>query len=52
VLWNHINRCVFDGQTPSINAVLSHVGEERRVWGCSRAKGLSFLAAAPAHPKS
>jgi hypothetical protein len=48
VLWNHRNRCVFDGQSPGINSVLSHVGEERRVWECSGAKGLSFLAAAPA----
>jgi hypothetical protein len=25
MLWNHRNRCVFYGQSPNINAVLSHV---------------------------
>jgi hypothetical protein len=50
VLWNHTNRCVFDGLSPSINAVLAHVGEERQVWECSGAKGLNFFATAPAIP--
>jgi hypothetical protein len=50
VLQNHRNRCVFDVQTPSINAVLSHVGEERQVWEYSGTKELSFLATAPATP--
>jgi hypothetical protein len=45
VLWNHRNICVFDGISPSIAAVITHVEEERRIWEFSGAKGLSFLAA-------
>jgi hypothetical protein len=35
----------FHGLSSSIAAVITHAGEERRIWECSGAKGLSFLAA-------
>ena len=32
ILWNHCNRCVFDGAAPSIAGALAMAGEERRLW--------------------
>jgi hypothetical protein len=45
VLWNHRNRCIFDGLSPNIANFLIQVGDERRLWESARAKGLSSLAA-------
>jgi hypothetical protein len=47
VLRNHRNRCVFDGLSPSIAAVLVLARKERQMWEFSRAKRSSFLAAPP-----
>ena len=44
-LWNHRNRCVFDGITPNLGRALSLAGEERRLWSVAGAKGLSSLTA-------
>jgi hypothetical protein len=40
VIWNHCNRCVFDGQTPSIPSILRQTDDERRLWELAGAKGL------------
>ncbi|GJM91702.1 hypothetical protein PR202_ga08105 [Eleusine coracana subsp. coracana] len=45
ILWNHRNRCVFDGISPSLAAALVQAGEERYLWELAGAKGLSFLTA-------
>jgi hypothetical protein len=45
MIWNHRNRCVFDGQTPSLPSILRQADDERRLWELAGAKGLSFLAA-------
>jgi hypothetical protein len=45
VLWNHQNRCAFDGLSPNIANFLIQIGDERRLWETAGAKGLSSLAA-------
>jgi hypothetical protein len=32
ILWKHRNQCVFEGDSPSVAAVLEQVGKERRLW--------------------
>jgi hypothetical protein len=49
-LWNHRNRIVFDGLSPSVSAALCQAREEQQLWEMARAKGLSFLAAANSVP--
>ena len=49
-LWNHRNRCVFDGATPSLGGVLGFVLEESRLRAVAGARGLSFLASQPPPP--
>jgi hypothetical protein len=44
MVWNHRNRCVFDGQTPSLPSILRQADDERRLWELAGAKGLSLLA--------
>jgi hypothetical protein len=44
VLWNHRNKCIFDGLSPNIANFLIQVGDERRLWEIAGAKGLSSLA--------
>jgi hypothetical protein len=44
-LWNHRNRCIFNGLSPNITTVLIQVGDERRLWESAGAKELSSLAA-------
>jgi hypothetical protein len=44
-IWNLRNRCVFDGETPSLSRILQQAEEERNLWVLAGAKGLSFLAA-------
>jgi hypothetical protein len=39
VLWNYRNRCVFDGLSPSIVVVITHAGEECRIWEFSGKRG-------------
>jgi hypothetical protein len=31
-LWNHLNRCVFDGALPNLDGVLSSIREELDFW--------------------
>jgi hypothetical protein len=45
IIWNHRNRIVFDGISPSVSAALCQAREEQQLWEMARAKGLSFLAA-------
>jgi hypothetical protein len=45
VLWNHRNRCIFDGLSSNIANFLIQVRDERRLWETAGAKGLSSLAA-------
>lgn len=32
-IWNHCNRCVFDGETPSLSRILQQADEERNLFG-------------------
>jgi hypothetical protein len=43
-LWNHRNKCIFDGCNPSMSLSLRAADEERR-WEVAGAKGLAHLAA-------
>jgi hypothetical protein len=45
IIWNHRNRIVFDGISPSVSAALCQAREEQQLWEMAGAKGLSFLAA-------
>jgi hypothetical protein len=45
ILWKHRNRCVFDGIAPSLAAVLTQAGEERRLWELAGARNSSSLTA-------
>jgi hypothetical protein len=45
ILWNHRNRCVFDGSAPSVAGALILAGQERRLWISAGARGLSLLSA-------
>jgi hypothetical protein len=40
-----MNRCVFDGVAPNLDACLAQADEERKVWELAGAKGISFLLA-------
>jgi hypothetical protein len=42
-IWNHRNKCVFDGISHSIATTMIQVGEERHLWEAAGAKGISFL---------
>ena len=44
-LWNHRNRCVFDGLHPNSNGLLSIIKEVLHVWGTAGARGISYLLA-------
>jgi hypothetical protein len=44
VLWNHRNRCIFDGLSPNIANFLIQIGDECRLWETAGAKGLSSLS--------
>jgi hypothetical protein len=44
-IWNHRNRCAFDGANPSMVEILILAGEERRQWRIAGARGLSHLVA-------
>jgi hypothetical protein len=45
ILWNHRNRIVFDGLSPSVSTALRQAREEQQLWEMAGAKGRSFLAA-------
>jgi hypothetical protein len=44
-LWNHRNRCVFDGASPSISNILSTTFEDLQQWSLAGARGVSYLLA-------
>jgi len=44
-LWNHHNRCVFDGGSPSLASVVAIIKEEERQWSIAGARGVSHLLA-------
>jgi hypothetical protein len=45
ILWNHRNKCVFDGCSPNVIMSLRAADEERKKWEIVGAKGLFHLAA-------
>jgi hypothetical protein len=44
-LWNHRNRCVFNGLQPSLNGILSSIREELHQWGIAGARGIAHILA-------
>jgi len=44
-IWNHRNRCVFDGITPNLNGVLLLIREEILLWSLAGAREISHLVA-------
>jgi len=44
-IWNHRNRCVFDGIQPSLNRILAAVKDELHLWSLAGARGVSHLLA-------
>lgn len=46
-LWNHRNRCVFDGVAPSINEAIRYFKEEAKLWMMAGAEGLSLVLPSP-----
>jgi len=44
-IWNHHNRCVFDGITPNLNGVLLLIREEILLCSLAGARGISHLLA-------
>jgi len=44
-LWNHRNRCVFDGISPNSTNVIKVVKEELQIWATAGARGISHLLA-------
>jgi hypothetical protein len=45
IIWKHRNRCVFNGDPPSLSAALLAAKEVALAWSLAGAKGLSFLQA-------
>jgi hypothetical protein len=45
IIWNHRNKCIFDGWTPNVSLALRLAREERLMREMAGAKGLSYLAA-------
>jgi hypothetical protein len=44
-LWNHRNRCVFDGVQPNLSTLLSNIKDEQHVWELAGARGVAHLLA-------
>jgi len=44
-LWNHRNRCVFDGSSLSLTSVVATIKEEARQWSIAGTRGVSHLLA-------
>jgi hypothetical protein len=44
-LWNHRNRCVFEGEAPSMTKALMLAAEDRKIWSLAGARGLNLLTA-------
>jgi hypothetical protein len=45
IIWNHRNKCIFEGWAPNVSLALSLAREGRLMWEMARAKSLSYLAA-------
>lgn len=45
LLWNHRNRCLFDGLQPNLNGILSFIREELHMWDIAGARGIAYLLA-------
>jgi hypothetical protein len=41
IIWNHRNRIVFDGISPSVSVALCQAREDQQLWEMAGAKGLS-----------
>jgi hypothetical protein len=48
-IWNHRNRCVFNGEQPCSSMVIKWVKEESHYWCRAGASGLDSILSAPAH---
>jgi hypothetical protein len=46
-IWNHRNKCVFDGWNSNITLILSWAKEEMHRWDIVGAKCISYLAVPP-----
>ena len=44
-LWNHSNRCVFYGASPSITSIIATTLEDLHLWSMAGARGVSYLLA-------
>ena len=44
-IWNHRNRCVFDGLSPNLETAIRRAKEERELWELAGAKSLALLTA-------
>ncbi|RCV39909.1 hypothetical protein SETIT_9G008600v2 [Setaria italica] len=44
-VWNYRNRCVFNGDPPNLNGVLTVLREELHLWSLAGARGISHLLA-------
>jgi len=44
-LWNHRNRCVFDGLQPNLIGFLSSIREELQLWDFAGARGITHILA-------
>jgi hypothetical protein len=44
-VWNHKNKCVFEGANPNIGGSLILLGEECHLWMLAGARGLSHVMA-------
>jgi hypothetical protein len=44
-IWNHRNRCVFDGLSPNLETAIRRAEEEREMWELDVAKSLALLTA-------
>jgi hypothetical protein len=49
-IWNHLNKCVFDGWNSNITLILNWAKEEMRRWEIAGAEGISYLATPLAGP--
>jgi hypothetical protein len=45
IIWNHRNKCTFDGWTTNVSLALRLAREKGLMWEMARAKGLFYLTA-------
>ena len=44
-IWNHRNRCVFEGRQPDLIRLIASIREDLNSWGYAGARGISHLLA-------